>query len=331
MDNQPQVEVLLATFNGERHLREQVESLLNQAGVEVSILARDDGSQDATCSILTEISRTCPEKLRLMAAGAPTGSAKWNFLRLMKASTGSYVALADQDDVWLPDKLSRSAQAMAELERQYGPSVPLLVFTDLRIVGEHLDELHASFWNHQGLDARRIASLRHLLAQNVLAGCTALMNRALVECSVDMPEEAYMHDWWIALAACAFGHARALHTRTVLYRQHGSNAVGAIVNGEMSLFPRPRYHEKRREQWERSAHQAMAFLALHRDKLTASQVRTLEAYRRCETSPSRLVRVFSYLRHGLFLKGLRPNLARLWYLWDMKAAKGADYPAQVRT
>ncbi len=315
------VQVLLATYQGERFLREQVASILDQEGVSVSILARDDRSRDSSYSILEHFAREHPTQVTLIPNEVGTGHAKWNFVQLMQASTGPYVALADQDDVWLPNKLQLCMDAMRELERQHGALVPLLVFTDLTVVDHDLCEIHDSFWKHQHIDADRIGNLPHLLAQNVVTGCTALMNRALVERSLPMPTEAFMHDWWIALNASVFGHARALHRSTILYRQHGSNAVGAVTHGKPKFWPSLRRHGLRKAQWEMGEKQAEAFLSLHGPSLPPDKRRILEAYVRCEHSPNRLVRVWTYIRYRFFQKGLRPNLAMLWYLWDMKAAK----------
>ncbi len=324
------IQVLLATYNGESFLQEQIDSILSQTYPDVTILARDDASRDSTRVILERNAATHPQRFMLMPPDTGTGNAKWNFMRLMQASTAPYVALADQDDVWLPDKLTASMHALRELEQQHGTATPLLIFSDLTVTDRDLKTVHPSFWAHQHIDADHINSLSHILAQNVVTGCTALMNRALLERSLRMPDAAFMHDWWIALTVAAFGRARALHGSTVLYRQHGKNVVGAAVHQKPNLIPRFRYHEKRRAQWEMSARQAMAFLALHHGELPGDKQRVLEAYTRCETSLSRFVRVATYVRFRFFQKGLRANLAVLWYLWDMKAAKRMDAGIAVR-
>lgn len=328
---QPEVEILLATYNGERFLQEQIDSLLSQTYRPVRVLARDDGSTDATVAILNRASQVHPEIFRQLPTGTPTGNAKWNFLLLMKASSAPYVALSDQDDVWLPDKVSASMAAMAALEQQYGAAVPLLVFTDLTVVDQELNVVHSSFWANQNIDADRIGQLRHVLAQNVVTGCTALMNRALVDRCTEMPDAVFMHDWWIALNACIFGHGKALPVATMLYRQHGGNLVGAVEHSAPKLIPSWRKHSERRKQWEMGERQAEALLAVHGEALPAEPRRILQAYVRCETSPSRFTRVATWLRYRFFQKGLRPNMAILWYLWDMSAAKRGDAdPARAR-
>lgn len=322
------IEVLLATYNGARFLQQQIDSVLAQSYPDVCITARDDNSTDRTSDLLDQAIAANPDRIRRLPMDGATGSAKSNFLRLMTASSAPYVALCDQDDVWLPQKLEQSMDAMLALERQHGPLIPLLVFTDLTIVDRDLQVVHPSFWEHQHIQAERISSLPNLLAQNVVTGCTALLNRALVERCLQMPSSVFMHDGWIALNACIFGKATALHTPTVLYRQHDSNVVGAVQHARPKLIPNWRQHGQRRNYWERAERQAEALLEVHSTDLPPAQRATLEAYVRCEHSPSRWARVATWLRGGFFQKGLRPNLATLWYLWDMKAAKQLDSAAR---
>jgi glycosyltransferase involved in cell wall biosynthesis len=139
MSSLPEVEVLLATYNGARFLREQLDSIMAQDYGNIRVLARDDGSSDETIEILGQYAKKFPGCFRVMPAGSPTGSAKGNFLLLIKASTADYICFADQDDVWLPDKVSRTKQAMDQLESRWGTEVPLLVFTDLHVVDEAQD------------------------------------------------------------------------------------------------------------------------------------------------------------------------------------------------
>jgi glycosyltransferase involved in cell wall biosynthesis len=317
------VQVLLATYNGEIYLREQIESILAQT-MPVNVLARDDGSRDGTVAILEEYARRYPERFTLLSAEASTGSAKGNFLRLMEAATADYVAFADQDDVWVREKIALERDAMQGLEQQYGADCPLLVFSDLTLVDEELKVLYESMWKQQGIDATNIHRFARIVAQNVATGCTELINRPLLQLAMKMPEDAFMHDWWVAMLASGFGASAVVSQPTVFYRQHSHNVLSAVLHERPSGVPKWREHGQRREQWEMSVHQAEALWRVHGGELTAKKREVLAAFLRCETHPNRVVRVFTWLAHGFFLNGgLRANLAILWYLWDMKAAKQA--------
>jgi glycosyltransferase involved in cell wall biosynthesis len=227
----PVVTILLATYNGERYLREQIDSLLAQTHP-VRVLARDDGSRDGTVSILRDYAERWPQRFALLEDDSGTGHAKWNFLRLTDTAVQipgiDYLAFADQDDVWMPEKIELEMKAMRQLEKRYGATVPLLVFSDLSVVDASLGMLHCSFWEDQRIDPRKIHRLRRLLAQNVVTGCTSVLNRPLAAMSLRMPPEAIMHDWWVALLASAQGHAAFVREPLVLYRQHGNRWVRVL-------------------------------------------------------------------------------------------------------
>ena len=315
------VEILLATYNGERFLREQIDSLLGQDYSRIKITARDDSSSDGTRKILAEYAARFPTRFRVLDDRDRSGGAKWNFLRLMQQSTAHYVCLADQDDVWRPWKVSRQMQAMRTLEQRYGAEMPLLVFTDLEVVDSELRQLDASFWKVQRINPARIFSLSHLLVQNVVTGCASLLNHTLVQLALEMPAESHMHDWWIALMASIYGKAAYLRERTVLYRQHGANVFGIDYTPLPHGVPNWRAHGERKRLWDTSERQAAATLGICAGRLPRQAERLLLAFERCERSRSRFVRSGTFVRHRFFRKGLRSNLATLWYLWDMDRAK----------
>jgi len=129
----PLIQVLIATYNGARFIAQQIDSVLAQTYPNFTILASDDGSSDATLSILHDYAARYPERIRVLPS-AKTGNPKWNFMRLMEASTAPYVAFCDQDDVWLPNKLTLTMQTMQQLVARHGDKTPLLVFTALSMI-----------------------------------------------------------------------------------------------------------------------------------------------------------------------------------------------------
>jgi glycosyltransferase involved in cell wall biosynthesis len=326
VDRNITVDVLLATYNGESFLREQIDSILSQSYDPLRVMARDDGSKDGTRAILEEYAQRFPERFRLLPASPATGSAQQNFLRLIQAAVATpgveYLAFADQDDVWLPEKIALEMDAMHRLETSVPAGQPLLVFSDLAVVDQELRMLDPSMWARSRMLPDNAGRLQRILVQNVVTGCTAVINRPLAVLASQMPHQAYMHDWWIALLASVFGSTAFVTQPTVLYRQHGGNLLGATSLAPPRGIPKWRYHGPRRAQWELSARQAEALLAVHGASIPDQKRDVIERLLRCETHPNPFVRAWSWLRGGFFLtSGLRPNLAMLWYLWDMKAAK----------
>ncbi len=218
--------ILLATYNGQTFLSPMLESLRHQSMRNWYMYVRDDGSKDDTLRVLGEYIRQ-DSRIRCVAGPAGSLGAKENFSSLLShASSARYVALADQDDVWHPEKLAMQMQCMREMESRF-PSRPILVHSDMCVVDANLRVISPSFMRYQGISHEWNDPLPVLLAQNFVTGCTVLVNRALLEKALPIPPEALMHDWWLALCAAVFGEIGFVDRPLVQYRQHGGNAVGA--------------------------------------------------------------------------------------------------------
>jgi glycosyltransferase involved in cell wall biosynthesis len=212
----PHVQVLLATYNGRTYLPELLDSIFGQIGVDVEVLARDDGSDDGTLDVLADYA----SRHRLVAhAGGHLGVVPGYFWLLERASPGAdYVALADQDDVWLPDKLSRAITLLGDA---HDPT-PAMYCSRLTLVTADLRVLACS----QG--APRGPSFENSLVQNIAPGCTIVLNRAArTELLRGLPRIAAMHDWWIYQVIAGLGRVVYDDESRILYRQHRDNVVGA--------------------------------------------------------------------------------------------------------
>lgn len=318
MSSHPEIDILLATYDGERFLREQIDSILRQDFQDIRILARDDGSNDKTVEILSEYASRFPDRFQILPPSHGTGSAKYNFLRLMQASAADYICFCDQDDVWLPDKLSATRKEMHRLESRWGTDVPLLVFTDLHVVDEKLNMFRESFWTHMRVDPACMDDFAKMLVQSVVTGCTAMVNRRLLNLSLQLPEEASMHDRWIALLASAVGKYGAVKAPTVLYRQHDRNVLGAPspmrTRGLLQSLRRPDVRQKHSAQWLASQRQASALLRLHAADLPVEKRAVVQAFLKCEKTGNPLVRLAILIRHGFYYAGVIPNLLTMLHL-----------------
>ena len=225
----PEISVLLATFNGERYLGEQLDSLLEQTvGDCFEIVVRDDGSTDSTIEILESYRSAHPTRIRLVPFDVRLG-AKFNFVRLLGEARGKYIAFCDQDDLWQPDKLAIQQRVIEDLERDHGAETPLLCCSDAAVTDAELRITCPSYFAKHRLSPvdGRDATLARLLFRNFAIGATVMMNRSLVAQCQCMPEDSIMHDWWAALVATCLGRVCVLPAALILYRQHGANAVGS--------------------------------------------------------------------------------------------------------
>jgi len=275
------ISILMATYNGEAFVSAQIDSLLRQTEQDFVLYVRDDCSGDQTYSILQQYARQHPGKIIVSQSGQNSGSAKQNFLSLLNEHDDEYLMFCDQDDIWQPDKIERTLSAMRQAEQTYGRETPLLVHTDLCVVDQELKVTYPSFRAMSKLDYRR-AALNNLLVQNTVTGCTVMFNQALHNRIVPVPEECAMHDWWLALAASAFGRIVALENeQTVLYRQHAANEVGAKDASSASYVLKRLFRVRDTQNSIQTTYrQAEAFLAAYESELAESQALLLREFAR---------------------------------------------------
>ena len=233
------LEVVVATYNGSRFLQEFLASVDRQTRRPDSILFRDDGSSDNTVEIVERYCRSRPQARLLRDPDGNVGVIG-NFARLLNASTAQHVMLADQDDVWQSQKIERSWQRIVTLEQAGSNTVPALAFCDLEVVDERLRPIHRSFVDHQRLRPLTRGGHAALLTQNVAPGCAMVVNRALIDLALPIPNEACMHDWWLMQVAALAGRIAYIDEPLICYRQHGGNAIGAPSSSALGLLMRAR-------------------------------------------------------------------------------------------
>ncbi len=305
----PKIELLLATYNGAKYLPEQLDSLIAQDYSDFRVLISDDGSSDATCAIITQYAARHPALFSMLEPGTQRLGASRNFARLLDAARADYVFFCDQDDVWLPDKISRSLAVMMQAERQALPGHPLLVHTDLRVVDEQLSEVSPSFMAYSGISPRR-NSFSALLLGNVVTGCTAMANRPLYELARPIPAQALMFDHWLAQVAAGLGTIAYIDAPTVLYRQHSANAIGARPKSTRSFAKRIELTVlsdtvlRVLSRYSQHAAELAARYSRQLDPKDARKAQTL-ADIWCQPRP---IRIFTIMACGLFKASLVTNL-----------------------
>lgn len=307
------VTVLLATYNGEKYLEEQLNSLIEQTYTDFRIVIRDDGSSDNTNEIISRYSSVFPDKIIVCPCTEPTRSAAGNFFKLIEMYDDNYIMLCDQDDRWLPDKIEKTLSAMQAAEEKYGADTPILVHTDLFVADEKLRVTANSFIKYQGLSSDN-TSLNRLLMQNSVTGCTTMFNRALKEKLFILPKVTAMHDWWLALIASAFGEIEFLNEPTILYRQHGNNEVGAKDYRSVSfLMGKLKNLKKAKETYKIISLQAEFLLKNYAELLDIKQKKLLEAV---ATLPqkSKIEKIKTIKKHRLYKNTALRNLVQFIFI-----------------
>ena len=222
----PTVHVLMSTYNGEKFIAEQLDSILRQTGVSVKLYIRDDGSTDRTFPILEQYA--AGDDRIILARGENLGPGK-SFMQLLKTvPDAAYYAFADQDDVWMEDKLDRAVRLIREKEQSEERTLPILYASNQMLVDADLHEIGIRFKTPPALD------FYELLSRNMIYGCTMVLNHTLrTVCVVaPMPRDQVLraknHDAWVLYAGMLAGEVIYDHESRILYRQHGENVVGGI-------------------------------------------------------------------------------------------------------
>lgn len=293
------VTVLLALYNGEAHLRTQLESIFSQTFRDWKLLVSDDQSTDAGVSIVKDYAAQLPEgKIRLLNGPRMGGAA--NFLHLLAQAPrdAGYCAFSDQDDLWLPQKLTRAVAALTA-----AGAVPAAYFSRTLICAEDLSAPHVS--NRP----RKAFGFRNALVQNVMAGNTIVMNAAardllqniIAQTDAAVCAQVVVHDWWVyqMLSGCG---AQLIWDQepSLLYRQHSGNQIGANdgLRAQMvrlGLMLRGGYAD-----WNR---RNLLALQAALPQFTEENQRVLAEFVRVRSTSGALARLRMLRRAGLYRQG----------------------------
>jgi len=236
------VAVLLSTYNGERYLNEYLQSLNEQEWRDITLFVRDDGSSDKTLQILKKFQRTKNFTFLILPSDDHLGAAQSFFHLLDGAGDGfEYYAFSDQDDVWLPGKISRAVNKLKPISKD----VPALYCSRLEYVDEELNHLK---WS---TIPRRIG-FGNAIVENIAAGCTIVINKSarsiILSC---LPSKCLMHDWWCYLTVICFGQIVFDENSGIKYRLHGSNRIGAATTFADNISRRfKRFFRTKQKSWQ---------------------------------------------------------------------------------
>lgn len=219
------IQILLSTYNGEKYLTQQLNSLIAQDYPNFTIIIRDDGSTDFTLEILnaykdkySNISITFGDNIGVTSS----------YFELIKNAQANFYALCDQDDIWLPSKLSH---AVANLTNSNYSSSSLYC-SALQFVNSDLIPIGLT-------PPPRYQCLENAVIENIATGCTIVFGESLRQLFIQAtPQQMHMHDWWLYLLASSFGNVIYDPKSFVLYRRHDATVTGLQLKSSRTLFAR---------------------------------------------------------------------------------------------
>ena len=315
------IAILLSTYNGEKYILDQLNSLEDQSYPHFDLFIRDDASKDQTLQIIEKFKSNSQLNIIILPTENNLG-AKNSFQSLLTYTVQykkyQYFMFCDQDDVWFKDKVLLSYQKIQKLKDTCGTEKPLLVYTDLQVVDENLNILGKSLWQDFNLDPKN-NSLNYMAMQCNVTGCTMIFNHALVKGSLPFTSAAIMHDYWIAMLATSLGHIDYLNQQTIAYRQHSHNVSGGadkfnfsyISQKAMKFFDPNEFHEV----LGRQIIQSESFLLKYKNNLSNDKIEILEAITKLP-SVSLLKRVYLVVKYKLYKQGFIRNMGL--FLWLIK-------------
>lgn len=295
------VDILMASYNGEKYISQQIESILTQSYTDWKLYINDDCSTDNTAEIAKKYSEKYPNKIFFTQNNKNSGSSGINFFNMISKSSGDIVMTADQDDIWLKDKVKT---AVGILENEKGPA---LLHTDLQIADESGNVLCKSMIKTQHINVNR-KTTNKLIVQNIATGCTIAFNRQLADL-IKAPQGQPVHDWYIAVVASIFGKIIFSDTADILYRQHGGNACGAVdMSSSGYIIQRFKDTKKGKHMLELGYDIAGEIIRLYNiDNKMLKEYSNMKSYSKIR----RLITVFKY---GIWKNGFIRKLGQIYFM-----------------
>ena len=304
-----QVEIVMATYNGEKYIKEQLDSLLSQSYPDLLVDVCDDGSTDDTVSIVKEYEKK-DRRVRLFENKTNQGYIR-NFMSGIVRCDSPYIMLCDQDDIWNRDKVELTLEKMKQMERE-NPEKPVLVFTDAMNFDSSTGKKLGRFHEMSHLNVKKVDTA-HLFMENKCIGCTIMMNRVILPYLRELPEEIRVHDWWLALICSHFGKVVYVDKMTLHYRQHSDNMIGTSSFFQY-VAKRIRHIKEQKEALRATFAQGTAFYRMFGGQITDPE-RKKCAYEFAKMSENNAVkRRFLALRYGFLKSGLVRNLALMFLI-----------------
>ena len=216
------VDILVATCNGEKYVKEQIDSILNQTYENIRVIVSDDRSDDSTPKILKEIAKS--DKRVILNLQKERLGVINNFEFLLKQVKSNFYMFSDQDDFWLPNKVEK----MMEKQKKENAD---LVFGDLEVVNENLETMYPSYGDYMLLNRKIkkcINSYEFNYLYNCVTGCTILGKTSMLDKILPLPNTSkyVLHDYWIGIITGIYGKVAYVEETYIKYRQHGNNQVG---------------------------------------------------------------------------------------------------------
>lgn len=224
------ISILLATYNGDVYIEEQLNSIINQTYTNWKLYIRDDGSSDRTLEIIEQY-RIQDPRIVLISDNLGNLGTRDQYLYLLSIVESEYYMFCDQDDVWCNDKIEKSLKYIRNLEGRYS-HIPVLVGSDCYMCGPNLEIINKSCWDHLRIAPKKFLTKNGIFVYPFVTGASMIMNRTardiIPPIPNGMPKNRPMYDWWVLIQVFKHGHVELIEESTRFYRQHSNNVSGGL-------------------------------------------------------------------------------------------------------
>ena len=313
--NAEKVAILMATYNGEKYLKDQIDSILNQSYKNFTIFIRDDSSNDNTRKIIQDYYQKYPEKIVIVKDKKKSNGASDNFLLLLeyvsKLKEYNLFMFSDQDDIWLENKIEITIEKYESINDK---NKPILIHTDLLVVDSKLNKINDSFIKYSNLKVNHIKFNKYLIQNNV-TGCTMLINKNLVDLvDFNIKKEIIMHDWYFALLASAFGIIEFINESTIKYRQHGNNVLGAKkIKGIKDIYNKLISNNNMKNDLIKIINQGQSFKKKYYDLLNDKNKKVIDDFCKLKYS-SKFVKIKIIIKNKFYKQGIDRIVGEFIYI-----------------
>lgn len=306
-----QIAILMATYNGAKYIREQLDSIFIQSNMDFKVYISDDGSSDTTLDIIEEYRIKYPSHIVLLPSHPPFGSPCRNFLYALQQVKSDVYLFCDQDDVWTPDHVQIFREQYERLNSDER-AVPVLIHSDVKIVDSELNCICDS-----GFKFMRLPQLPrkyfYFIMNNVI-GCASMINDKLRDfvfhnqnILTQNLENVPMHDNFFACIAVMFGKKIMIPRTTTLYRQHGGNICGAGNQIEGKYRNLYKKWQRGKGEIQKSMRFANFYAQYFENELDAEDVSIIKQFSSLDKI-GKIRRIFFICKHGFLRHGFLRNL-----------------------
>ena len=235
----PKIEILMATYNGEKYIGEQINSIINQTYTNWNLLIRDDGSKDKTLNIIKKYEKMDNRIILIRDNKDNLGFVK-NFEELLKKSRTEFVMFSDQDDYWLENKIEKYVEVIEKLDKKKLEK-PLLIHSNSYICDKNLKILEEKFIDSNIAGEKKSKSI---FFYYIVQGATVLINRNLIKKVIPFSNNVKLHDRYFHLISEFLGNRIFINESLMKYRQHGNNEIGVSKGSIIKKILKKRYFEE---------------------------------------------------------------------------------------